>query len=108
MSYPFRITPATLDVLTVLLSGQDKLYGLKIAREIGRATGSVAPILMRLENCGWVQSRWEDSSKEDRGPRRRFYELDPEVLGAARALVQSRRVQPHAPSRALRPTLGEA
>jgi DNA-binding PadR family transcriptional regulator len=109
MSYPFRVTPATVDVLSVLLSGQDDLYGLKIAREIGRASGSVAPILMRLENCGWVRSQWEELSARDRGrPPRRFYSLDPEVLGAARELVRSRRPEPKTLGAVLQPGLGEA
>ncbi|MDN3239223.1 helix-turn-helix transcriptional regulator [Glycomyces tritici] len=88
---PFKVTPATLDVLEVLLSGDDELYSLKIAKAIKRPAGSVTPILMRLERCEWVTSRWEDDGGERRGPRRRFYEIDPNHLAAARDLVASRR-----------------
>jgi PadR family transcriptional regulator, regulatory protein PadR len=91
MDAPFRVTDATLDVIEVLLTGQPDLYGLKIAKEIGRPSGSVVPILMRLEDCGWVSSKWEDSSSESRGPRRRFYKLDPNCVTGARSLVTSRR-----------------
>ncbi|GHB57625.1 hypothetical protein GCM10010347_29710 [Streptomyces cirratus] len=90
MDVPFRVTDATLDVIEVLLTGQPDLYGLKIAKEIGRPSGSVVPILMRLEDCGWVTSKWEDSGSESRGPRRRFYELDPNCDAGARRLVASR------------------
>lgn len=89
MGYPFRITEATLDVIEVLMTGDDHLYGLKIAKQIGRPTGSVFPILMRLEDCGWVTSEWEEG--DSRGPRRRFYRLHPDCLGEARTLLASKR-----------------
>ncbi|CAM5678794.1 hypothetical protein GCM10010390_92330 [Streptomyces mordarskii] len=96
MSYPFRVTDATVDVLGVLLSGDDDLYGLKIAQTIGRPTGSVAPILRRLEGCNWVTSTWEQSN-ERTGPRRRFYQLSAEHAADARALVAERRPAPTTP-----------
>jgi DNA-binding PadR family transcriptional regulator len=88
---PFRVTPAMLDVLEVLLTGQDGLYGLKISRLAKRPNGSVVPILMRLENCGWVTSEWETPSEEHRGSLRRFYKLNSDALPAARALLAARR-----------------
>ncbi|WP_335988345.1 PadR family transcriptional regulator [Glycomyces sp. MUSA5-2] len=88
---PFKVTAATLDVLEVLLSGDDELYSLKIAKMIGRPAGSVTPILMRLERCEWVSSYWEDDEGDRRGPRRRFYVLDPDHLAAARAVLAERR-----------------
>ena len=89
MRYPFRVTDATVDVIQVLLSGERDLYGLKIAREIGRPTGSIVPILMRLEGCGWVTSEWEEANERG-GPRRRFYWLHPDCLSQARELVAER------------------
>jgi PadR family transcriptional regulator PadR len=86
----FRVTDATLDVLDVLLGPDNSLYGLKIAKEIGRPTGSVFPILARLEDCGWVVSEWEAGDPATRGPRRRFYRLTPEGLAGARTLLAKR------------------
>lgn len=88
---PFRVTPATLDVLEALLGPDEELYGLKIAQNAGRKTGSVYPILARLEEVGWVVSEWELGEPSARGPRRRFYRLSPEGLGGARALLLARR-----------------
>ncbi|MCD0445948.1 PadR family transcriptional regulator [Glycomyces sp. A-F 0318] len=90
---PFRVTPATLDVLEVLLSDEQDLYGLRIAKILDRSSGSIALILMRLENHGWATSRWEPDSEETRlgRPRRRFYELHGDQVHAARALIASRR-----------------
>jgi PadR family transcriptional regulator PadR len=89
MRYPFRVTDATVEVLQELLSGERDLYGLKIAKEIGRPTGSIVPILMRLEGCGWVTSEWEQANERG-GPRRRFYRLHPGCLSQARELVAAR------------------
>ncbi len=87
----FRVTDATLDVLEVLLGPDGDLYGLKIAKSIDRPTGSVFPILARLEDCGWVISEWETGDPAARGPRRRFYRLTPDGLVAARKLLAERR-----------------
>jgi PadR family transcriptional regulator, regulatory protein PadR len=84
-------TAATLDVLDALRGPDDELYGLKIAQNAGRKTGSVYPILARLEEAAWVESCWERDERGDRGPRRRFYRLSPEGLAAARALLAEHR-----------------
>jgi PadR family transcriptional regulator PadR len=87
----FRVTDATLDVLEVLLTQDDTLYGLKIAKQINRPTGSVFPILARLEEHGWVESAWETDSRPQRGARRRLYRLSPDGMPQARLLVRDRR-----------------
>ncbi len=86
-----RVTPATLDVLEALMGPDEELYGLKIAQNAERKTGSVYPILARLEEAGWVESCWEREERGDRGPRRRFYRLSADGLAGARALLTERR-----------------
>jgi PadR family transcriptional regulator PadR len=98
----FRVTDATLDVLEVLLASDETLYGLKIAKQISRPTGSVFPILARLEEARWVESEWEANEQMARGPRRRFYRLTPDGLAGARSLVAERRGSPR--SARLRPS----
>jgi len=85
------MTAATLSVLEVLLGSNDELYGLKIARAVGRPTGSIYPILARLEQIGWVESEWESGDPASRGPRRRFYRLSPAGLAGARAALHEHR-----------------
>jgi PadR family transcriptional regulator, regulatory protein PadR len=80
-----RITPATIDVLSVLLT-DGLCWGLRVIKESGRPAGSVYPILERLESIGWVESSWEDDT-DRQGPRRRYYELTEGGLPAARATV---------------------
>lgn len=85
------MTAATLSVLEVLLGSDDELYGLKIAQATKRPTGSIYPILARLEQIGWVESEWEAGDSASRGPRRRFYRLSPNGLAGARAALDERR-----------------
>jgi PadR family transcriptional regulator, regulatory protein PadR len=91
MGHLSRITPATLDVLEVLLDDKTEHYGLAIAKQAGLATGSTFPILARLERIGWASSYWEEADAASRGPRRRFYRFTPEGMAGARALIAERR-----------------
>lgn len=84
-----RVTPATLDVLSVLLDAGTSTWGLAVIKASGRPAGSVYPILDRLEKSGWVTSAWADEPDRP-GPRRRYYELSAEGARTARALVNAR------------------
>ena len=72
-----RIGGATVDVLGVLLENDQPRWGLEIIKLTGRPSGSVYPLLDRLERAGWVTSSWDDDSAR-RGPRRRMYVLTSE------------------------------
>lgn len=70
------MTPQTIAVLRVLLEDPAApRYGLDIARVSGLKTGTLHPILRRLEQAGLIESFWEDpADHEDEGrPRRRYY-----------------------------------
>jgi hypothetical protein len=43
-----------------VLGGQMRCNGLEICAAAGLASGTVHPILARLERLGWLESRWED------------------------------------------------
>jgi DNA-binding PadR family transcriptional regulator len=66
-------------------------YGLELSGVTGLASGTLHPILARLEGLGWVESFWEDIDVRKEGrPRRRYYRLNPEGLARARtALAQA-------------------
>jgi DNA-binding PadR family transcriptional regulator len=84
------MTPATIDVLQALLSAGDApVWGLRVVKQTGRPTGSVYPILDRLQRAGWATSSW-DADPERPGPRRRLYALTPDGAAAARSLAASR------------------
>jgi PadR family transcriptional regulator PadR len=78
-----RLTLPTLRVLDCILSAQGKeLSGAEVARATGLASGTMYPILLRLERAGWLRSRWEEVDPQQLGrPRRRLYQ----VTGIGRA-----------------------
>jgi DNA-binding PadR family transcriptional regulator len=74
-----RITPQTGAVLkTLLAASSDGLYGLQIAKAVKLPTGSIYPILTRLQQAGWIESAWEadeQAAAAGRLRRRRYYWL---------------------------------
>jgi PadR family transcriptional regulator, regulatory protein PadR len=83
-----RMTIPTQLVLRELLTEPTReMYGLQICEQAGLPSGTIHPILSRLEHeHGWLTSRWEDIRPEDEGrPRRRYYRLTKD--GAERARI---------------------
>ncbi|MGH3403227.1 MAG: PadR family transcriptional regulator [Streptosporangiaceae bacterium] len=68
-------------------------YGLEISRASGLPSGSLYPMLARLEQAGWVTSDWEDIDQSKAGrPRRRYYSLTADgAVWADQALVKTLR-----------------
>jgi PadR family transcriptional regulator, regulatory protein PadR len=101
-----RMTLTTQLVLRALLDHPaDELYGLEICAKAGLPSGTIHPILARLEKIAWLESRWEEADPREQGrPRRRYYRLSPD--GAERARVALARVtESTAALRRLRPGL---
>jgi hypothetical protein len=69
-----RLTPALRDVLICLLNTGGEIWGLRVSTTTGRPTGTVYPMLERLEREELVASRWEMNFDRP-GPRRRLYAL---------------------------------
>jgi len=72
-----RITGPTLKVLNAFFaSPRQELSGAEIGRETKLATGTLYPILLRLERAGWLESHWEQGNPSALGrPRRRLYRI---------------------------------
>ena len=86
-----RMTRATCEVLRVLLHTEE-CYGLEVIQRTQLASGTVYPILARLERQGCVRSRWEGDETDARGPRRRFYRLTTTGLALARSMSLDQRL----------------
>jgi PadR family transcriptional regulator, regulatory protein PadR len=80
-----RMTLTVQLVLRALLADPAlEMYGLQICTAAGLPSGTIHPILARLEGLGWLESRWEDTDPHQEGrPRRRYYKLT--QSGALRA-----------------------
>jgi PadR family transcriptional regulator, regulatory protein PadR len=77
-------------VLRALLNAGDaERYGLQLCTETGLPTGTIYPIIARLEQVGWLESRWEDPAEHvaDKRPRRRYYRLTREGAELARTAL---------------------
>lgn len=72
-----RLTRRTRRVLTVLLTDASNLSGYPICRSAGVSSGSVYPLLSRLEREGLIVGEWERPDPDGQ-PRRRFYRLTPD------------------------------
>jgi DNA-binding PadR family transcriptional regulator len=84
-----RMTIPTQRVLEALLADPSaELYGIEIGDAAGLPSGTVHPILARLEGLGWLTSRWEDIDPSAAGrPARRYYQLTPDGAQAARSAL---------------------
>jgi PadR family transcriptional regulator, regulatory protein PadR len=71
------VSSQTRKVLGALISCPlDELSGAEIGKRTKLASGTLYPILFRLEGVGWLQSRWEVEDPAVLGrPRRRFYRI---------------------------------
>jgi PadR family transcriptional regulator, regulatory protein PadR len=85
------MTIPTQLVLSALLDDPAReLYGVEIGAAAGLPSGTVHPILARLEGVRWLQSRWEDIDPKAEGrPARRYYRLTASGAESARAALAS-------------------
>jgi PadR family transcriptional regulator PadR len=110
---PFRMTQSTQMVLRALLVNPTRpMYGLEIGEAAELPSGTIHPILARLEMADWVESRWEkvEPSKIGR-PRRRYYRLSEKGVAGARialAAVDEKRRRTVSPLRPATPGGGFA
>ena len=104
-----RMTVPTRLVLQAFLEvfaedPQRELYGLEVCALAGLQTGTIHPILARLERLGWLHSHWEQIDPKQEGrPRRRYYRVDPNSIATMRAALA--RAQAATPGRRFRPGL---
>jgi PadR family transcriptional regulator, regulatory protein PadR len=75
----FRLTRQTLALLRALVDGQQRsLYGYDLMRQAELKSGTLYPILARLERLGHLTSEWETIDPVQAGrPARRVYALTP-------------------------------
>jgi PadR family transcriptional regulator, regulatory protein PadR len=72
-----RMSLQTLRVLEAFLENPTaQLSGADVHQSCGIASGTLYPILLRLESAGWFVSQWESIDPSIAGrPRRRLYRL---------------------------------
>jgi PadR family transcriptional regulator PadR len=103
-----RMTTSVIKVIATLLTDlDDDRYGLDRMRATGLASGTLYPILVRLERAGWLEAHWEQIDPVTEGrPARRYYRLSAHGVTAGRHELALLRQQLSQGSAALG-TLGE-
>lgn len=100
-----RITIPTARILAALLAepGADR-YGLELMQATDLASGSLYPILHRLQDAGWVEANWEQIDTSEQGrPARRFYRLTADGAVNARQALADLHAQTALPAPATTP-----
>ena len=88
-----RLSPETLLVLERFMDrATDWRYGYELSRETGLKSGTLYPILMRLEKYSLLEARWVTT--EDGVPPRHTYRLTPNGLELARTKLSEARPRP--------------
>lgn len=88
-----RFSTQTLDVLSALVrTPTEWRYGYDLSGETGLKSGTLYPILMRLSDRGWLESRWYQPDDQTRP--RHMYRLTAGGRRAAAAAVGTRRRTP--------------
>jgi PadR family transcriptional regulator, regulatory protein PadR len=100
---------AATAVLEALANGHQ--YGFDVIAVTGLASGTVYPALRRLEDAGYVESRWEDHRVAQREvrPVRKYYEVTEAgqaALAAALLRYRALRRRRRTSARILRPSRG--
>lgn len=86
---PPKMTTQTQAVLLALAERFDAdHYGLDLMKRTHLQSGTLYPVLIRLESHGLVRSSWEDIDPAAAGrPRRRLYRLTEEGIQLAQSLA---------------------
>ncbi len=93
-----RVTATVGKVLRVFLDDVTApRYGFELMQRTGLASGTLYPILARLEAAGWLTGHLEDVDPSAEGrPARRFYRITESAAATARdeLILLSRQLRP--------------
>jgi DNA-binding PadR family transcriptional regulator len=82
----FRMSRQTVTILVALLAEPTAWrYGYDLSRGTGLKSGTLYPILMRLTENSWLETRWEEA--EPGRPPRHMYRLTRQGMRQARQFL---------------------
>ena len=78
-------SPQTHELLAAMLrKPRAWQYGYELSKDTGLTSGTLYPLLMRLSDQGFLESRWQEPERPGKPPRH-AYRLTSEGLTLARA-----------------------
>jgi PadR family transcriptional regulator, regulatory protein PadR len=93
MASDVRLSAQSLDLLSALLEApSDWHYGYDLSRRTELKSGTLYPILMRLTEHEWLETKWEFAN--DRGRPRHMYRLTATGRRSARIAVSESKKNP--------------
>ncbi len=99
-------SPQTVKLLQALLTqADDWRYGYDLSKETGLKSGTLYPLLMRLETSSWLEAEWETTPQPGK-PARHMYRLT--TLGRQEAQAAIAQVPAAAEPVTLQPAHEEA
>jgi PadR family transcriptional regulator, regulatory protein PadR len=91
MGLRIRLSRQTLTVLDALLTRPGQwVHGYPLSQTTGIPSGTLYPILMRLEKLHWLETCWEEPKTPGRPPRH-LYRLTGSARAWARAEISAAR-----------------
>lgn len=92
---PVRISGPTLKALSLFMErNPTPLSGADLVNEKKILSGTLYPLLDRLETSGWLVSEWEDIDPSQAGrPRKRLYRLTGAGATNARSVLEEHGIQ---------------
>jgi PadR family transcriptional regulator PadR len=87
-----RMTLPTQLVLGELIADPTRrIHGFELCAATGRPSGTIYPILAKLEELGWLESEWEEPELHVPAgrPRRRYYRLTEDGATNARTALRA-------------------
>lgn len=78
-------SPQTRAVLRALLHSNGWRHGVSLSQETGLKPGTLYPILIRLDEAGFLESEWQPPEKAGRPPRHAY-----RLNATGRALAEDR------------------
>ena len=98
------VTPRMADVLKVFLEDAEQpRYGFELMQLTGQPSGTLYPILAKLERAGWLVGGREDIDARTAGrPPRRFYRIEGSAVEAARVELAALSERYRPPAHSLR------
>jgi DNA-binding PadR family transcriptional regulator len=76
--------------MVLMAVSQNYRYGFDISDATGLPSGTVYPVLRRLEEAGLLRSRWEsvETAREEQRPPRRYYTVTGSGAQATREAME--------------------
>ncbi len=83
--------PTQLVLGELIANPTRRVHGFELCAATGQPSGTVYPILVRLEGLGWLESEWEEPEVHVPAgrPRRRYYRLTEDGAIRARIAMQA-------------------